>query len=117
MKSFVFLALLFLFGASCATNSGAMKEPDIRGDWKYEYKDMNFNVYDSGSISFSGSPVKGEYLVKNYYGYEYQGYYELKDGTYFITGSMNMELAQESKDKAQGTWKNGEDSGKVKLFK
>jgi hypothetical protein len=57
----LFCALLF---SACSS-----KEPnfDIRGEWTYTMTSTDGNIYDNGTIAFSGEPTHGTYRQVNIY--------------------------------------------------
>jgi len=79
---FLLLFLLCLTLTACAPKT----EFDIRGEWQYTMIDSSGNTYDSGTITFSGTPEKGTYLQINIYDVAYEGAFTVKGSDIQLSG-------------------------------
>jgi hypothetical protein len=97
----LFLCLsLALILAACQTPS----DHDIRGAWQYTLIANDGNVYDSGTITFSGSPARGTYLQLNIYEIEYDGEYQVSGANVSLSGSETWQGAFVDANQITGTW-------------
>lgn len=98
---FVLLALIIiLVFASCATKAGF----DIRCEWEYTLTDLDGNVYDTGTIIFSGEPAEGIYHQINIYQVEYEGRFTVNGSTLELTGYEMWKGTMANANTIEGTW-------------
>ena len=77
---------------------------DIRGTWEYTMAVSDGNTFDSGTITFSGSPEEGTYLEINIYEVDYDGEYQVDGISLTLSGDENWQGTIEDASNMNGTW-------------
>ena len=79
-------------------------EIDIRGEWQYTMIDSFGNTYDSGTITFSGTPEKGTYLQINIYDVAYEGAFTVKGSDIQLSGYETWSGKVSEANSINGSW-------------
>lgn len=82
MKKLILFALLFtLLLTGCGDKTPPPADYDITGTWEFRMSkhDSQDETYDSGTITFTGEPDGGEFILVSENGLEYTG-------TYIVSG-------------------------------
>jgi hypothetical protein len=82
---------------------------DIRGTWEYTMISSDGNVYDTGTITFSGNPEEGTYLEINIYEVDYNGGYQVNGAILTLTGDEGWKGTIEDANTMSGTWTHEEE--------
>lgn len=101
-RLFLMLLLFALFLAGCAAEPVA--DFDIRGEWDYTMINTDGNVYDVGTITFSGKPTQGTYLELNIYEVEYTGEFLVKGNMLKLTGDETWDGTVTDVTTMTGNW-------------
>ena len=98
----IFFAYLIASLVLAACGGGA--DYDIRGAWEYTMLDTDGNVFDEGTISFSGGMTEGTYVEVNTYAIEYEGEYRVKGSSLSLTGYETWRGTIEDANTMSGAW-------------
>jgi len=123
MKKFrLALILIILFSSNgCAVKSADSTEVsaahDITGTWEYTLIAADGNVYDNGTIEFSGAANRGSWTLLNFYNVEYAGTYIVNGNKVLLAGDETWQGAFVDDTHLSGQWKNNEASGEWTAIK
>lgn len=105
MKHTLLITLILLLLAACAAPpEAAAPQFDIRGEWKYTMTSSDGNLYDEGTITFSGQPQAGTYQQLNFYEIAYEGGYVVNGASVRLGGHETWEGAFTDADTLSGNW-------------
>jgi len=108
----VLIAVLSICGCTAKPETNVETPArNIVGAWEYTLTASDGNIYDDGTIEFTGTPNQGTWILHNFYDIEY-------NGTYIVNGNMISLLGDEVRDgnfvddtHIAGQWKNDEAGG------
>lgn len=98
-----FLGIVMMIAVLC-TACGGKADYDIRGTWDYTMALEDGNIYDQGTITFTGETTKGTYVQVNIYTVEYEGEYTVKGSDLKLTGDETWQGVLTSAVEMAGTW-------------
>ena len=104
MKKTIKSVLLAVVCLICLSACVPKADFDVRGTWTYTMTSDDGNQYDIGSITFSGSEIKGNYTQLNVYDVEYVGAYEVSGVELSLTGYENWRGSLNSAKAMSGVW-------------
>jgi hypothetical protein len=96
----LFTLLLSLLLAGCSPTA----EFDIRGDWNYTLIASDGNVYDAGTITFTGKGTAGTYAEINVYQVAYKGEFSMQGKALLLTGDEIWKCTVADANNFSGTW-------------
>lgn len=109
----VWVALLSVAG--CTVNPEPAAEIpaayDIVGTWEYILTTPDGNVYDEGTIEFTGTSNQGDWTLLNFYDVEYAGTYTVIGDTISLVGDETWQARFADETHITGQWQNEEASG------
>ena len=78
---------------------------DISGSWEYTMTtEGSEDIYDSGTITFTGTPEAGEYTLLNIYEVEYTGTYKVTKISIMLSGDTEVQGSFVDANHIIGTW-------------
>ncbi len=86
----------------------ASYEYNIIGTWDYTMYTSDGNPYDKGTITFSGNPMNGSYLILNYDQEEIEGTFTLQEDEIRLTVSENWMGTLSDENTMSGEWWHGD---------
>ena len=111
-KLFLLMILSILFLSGCGSKKPLTAEYDITGTWEYTMSelDQQDTVYDTGTITFTGTPTEGTYTLVNYYEIEYSGSYIVNKVVFGLDGGEEFRVKGSFPDADHlfGTWESGD---------
>jgi hypothetical protein len=99
------MALLILLGVSACI---ASYEFDVEGTWDYTKYTSEGNPYDKGTITFSGNPMNGSYVLVNYEQEELEGTFTVQDDEIRLTVAENWKGTFSDDNNMSGDWWQGD---------
>lgn len=93
---FILIALLLssLLLSGCNTKNDELYPPTyaITGEWQYTMSelDQQDTVYDTGTITFTGTASEGTYVLRNFYEIEYSGTYVVSNIAFSLEGEDGL---------------------------
>jgi len=108
-SSIVSIAFACLVGLLCLTACEGRADYDIRGTWEYLLVASDGNSFDSGTITFTGSPTRGEYVELNFYQVEYRGEYRVKGISLALTGDEEWKGTLTDANTMSGEWQHADE--------
>jgi hypothetical protein len=100
----LFTLIFSLLLAGCAPKA----EFDIRGDWNYTLTASDGNVFDTGTMTFSGKDTAGTFVEINIYQVEYKGEFTMKGKDLQLTGEETWICTVADANSFSGTWKHND---------
>ena len=118
MKKITLLVALFaILLTGCRSFEPDTPDFDITGTWEYSMSklDEQDEVYDAGTITFSGTPSEGTYLFVNTQGEEMTGTYVVSRVVFGLDGGDEFRVKGSfpNADNLFGTWESGDSRGTV----
>jgi len=116
-KIILLLVLLTLLLTGCGGKSDELYPPTytIAGEWEYTMSklDQQDTVYDSGTITFTGSPAEGTYTLVNFYDIEYSGTYVVSNIAFSLEGADGLVVQGSFPEPGHlfGTWESDDAGG------
>lgn len=98
--AFFIAAVLLGLMAGCSPTA----DYDIQGEWVYTMIAVDGNTYDTGTITFSGSPTEGTFVELNIYAIEYTGEYKVNGTSVTLTGDEGWRGSFIHQNRMSGTW-------------
>jgi hypothetical protein len=99
------VALLILF---CISACIASYKVDVIGTWDYIMYTSDGNPYDKGTITFSGNPMNGSYVILNYDQDEIEGTFTLQEDEIRLTVAENWKGTLTDENTMSGDWRHGD---------
>jgi len=84
---------------------------NIAGNWEYTLTASDGNVYDNGTIEFTGTPNQGNWTLQNFYDIEYSGTYTVSGNTVSLVGDEVRQGSFVDDTHITGEWENEEANG------
>jgi len=109
---------LFIFLSLFLVACGGDKPPepatyDISGTWEYTMTvEGSEDIYDSGTINFTGKPASGEYTEINFYEIEYTGTYLVTKISVMLNGDTEVQGSFTDPTHLIGAWGDDETNGR-----
>ncbi|MBT3322373.1 MAG: hypothetical protein HN392_08830 [Anaerolineae bacterium] len=115
MKKLIFILIsLSLLLTACGKESPP--EPasfDITGTWEYTMTtEGSEDIYDSGTITFTGNPDTGEYIELNFYEIEYTGTYLVTKISVILAGDTEIQGSFTNENHMIGAWGDDDTNGR-----
>ena len=109
----VLIALLSITGCTAepAKNTEIPAAYDILGKWEYALTTPDGNVYDNGTMEFTGTLNQGNWTQLNFYNIEYDGTYTVTGDAISLAGDETWQGHFVDSTHMSGQWKNNEASG------
>ena len=109
---FVLIVLLSVVGCSSKPEI-TVEAPlyNIAGNWEYTLTASDGNVYDNGTIEFTGTPNQGNWTLQNFYDIEYSGTYTVSGNTVSLVGDEVRQGSFVDDTHITGEWENEEANG------
>ncbi len=101
---FIPVILLLLFSGCETSDDEESAVYDIRGTWTYAQYYAEGEVYDAGTIVFSGDTEEGNYTGMDYYGNSFSGTYTVEGLDVHIAGSKVLTGEFNDNNNMEGTW-------------
>jgi len=110
---FVFIVLFSSAGCTAKPETGAGKSAtyDIAGNWEYTLTTPDGNVYDDGTLEFTGTLSQGDWTQFNYYEIEYSGTYTVNGDRISLAGDETWQGRFVDATHITGRWQNDEAGG------
>lgn len=84
---------------------------NIVGSWEYTLTTQNANIYDDGTMEFTGDAMQGNWTQLNFYEIEYEGTYTVSGDTISLAGDENWTGRIVDETHMTGEWQNNDASG------
>jgi len=112
----ILLIVLVLTGCTAKTAADPVLPAtyNVTGNWEYTLSVPGGNVYDEGTIEFTGTASEGTWSLLNFYDVEYNGTYTMIGNTITLTGDETWDGSFADADHISGQWRNNEESGEWK---
>jgi hypothetical protein len=109
----VLIALLSAVGCTVKFDANEITPAahNIVGEWEYTLTASDGNVYDNGTIEFTGDPNQGNWTLLNFYKIEYSGTYTVNGNTISLVGDENRDGSFVDATHITGQWQNDEADG------
>jgi len=109
----ILAVLLSVVGCTTSTDTD-VETPShhIAGSWEYTLTASDGNVYDEGTIEFTGTSNQGKWTLLNFYDVEYDGTYTVNGNTISMAGDETWQGSFADDTHINGQWQNDEASGK-----
>lgn len=112
MRQWRLLCGLVMIISVMFTACGRKADYDVRGAWDYTMVAEDGNIYDTGTITFSGEPGSGMFVQENIYSVLYEGEYTVKGVDIRLSGDESWEGILASATAMSGVWSHvGESKG------
>ena len=117
MKKMVTLliAAVAFFVVGCAPQVTPSAETsatyDVVGEWEYAMTKSDGNLYDDGTIRFTGTATEGEWTLVNFYEVEYSGSYTVSGDVISLTGDETWQGRFTDDSHISGTWQKDDANG------
>ena len=92
-------------------NTGIPPAYNIVGEWEYTLTTPDGNVYDDGTMDFTGDASQGNWTQLNFYEIKYEGTYTVSGDTISLAGDENWKGQLVDETHMTGQWQNNESSG------
>lgn len=112
--SFLMVLIVLLSVVGCSSKSETNTESpafNIVGHWEYTLTTANGNIFDDGTIEFTGDPSEGSWTQLNFYEYEYKGTYIVSGESISLAGDENWTGRLVDERHMTGEWQNNDASG------